>query len=241
MKMNLDYLLKNQFQHTLSASEIVELLESNKRYFIFIKDIRHQYLYSNSNFSQLLGLKNNTLIRGLYDNDLYKDIARVKEYQDYDDQVFDIQKTIHASATLAPKNNSKLQITATGLLTPLYDTRRDRLQAVLGITYHDTQLITQTLDELLKLSLTEVNQLLAQHRYIVNIDSRRISFARREIQCVIGLMQGHSSQSMSLELGLSKLTVDSYIQNLKQKLSVSTKFELIDTIIKYNIFTQIFY
>lgn len=54
---------------------------------------------------------------------------------------------------------------------------------------------------------------------------------KREKECIYYLIRGKTAREISQYLKLSPRTVESHIQNLKHKLNVSTKSELIDKII----------
>lgn len=60
------------------------------------------------------------------------------------------------------------------------------------------------------------------------------SLTPREIQCVGYLVRGKSAREISKLLGLSKRTVEFYLANIKSKLGVSTKSELIEKM--FNLF-----
>ncbi len=57
-------------------------------------------------------------------------------------------------------------------------------------------------------------------------NSNRINFTPREIDCINCLKQGKTAQDISLILGISKRTVESYTERLKEKLACSNMFQL---------------
>ena len=66
-----------------------------------------------------------------------------------------------------------------------------------------------------------------------NIHSlQHLSIPPREKQCLQLIAQGYTAKMMARELGLSYRTIESYIDNLKTRLGVNSKFELIQ-IAKY--------
>ncbi len=50
---------------------------------------------------------------------------------------------------------------------------------------------------------------------------------RRELQCVQGVLLGHTMASVAIMLGLSRRTVEFYLGNIKYKLQVQSLAELI--------------
>jgi DNA-binding CsgD family transcriptional regulator len=59
----------------------------------------------------------------------------------------------------------------------------------------------------------------------------------REIDCLKLLIQGHTSKTISKELEISKRTVETYIENIKNKLSCDSKSEIIDRVFKLGLDT----
>ena len=49
----------------------------------------------------------------------------------------------------------------------------------------------------------------------------------RELECLHYIMQGYTAKMIARELGLSFRTIESYIRNLKNRLGIATRFELI--------------
>jgi DNA-binding CsgD family transcriptional regulator len=58
----------------------------------------------------------------------------------------------------------------------------------------------------------------------------------RELECLRYIMQGYTSKMIARELGLSFRTVESYIRNLKNRLGVATRFELMQIAKKYKLY-----
>ncbi len=62
-------------------------------------------------------------------------------------------------------------------------------------------------------------------------DSPLTKLSRRERQCLYYCTRGMSANAIALELGLSKRTIEDYLERAKNKLGCANKFELIDYII----------
>jgi DNA-binding CsgD family transcriptional regulator len=63
-----------------------------------------------------------------------------------------------------------------------------------------------------------------------HIDGRY--FSKQEIKCLRLLVAGKTMKLIGLQLGLSERTVEYYLNNIKQKLAVKTKSELIEKVIE---------
>ncbi len=57
--------------------------------------------------------------------------------------------------------------------------------------------------------------------------SQKYGLSKREMQTIIGLTQGGSARQIGEKLQLSRRTVESYIRNIKDKLSVQTQTEIV--------------
>jgi DNA-binding CsgD family transcriptional regulator len=54
-----------------------------------------------------------------------------------------------------------------------------------------------------------------------------IDFTPRELDCIVLLMQGYTFKMIASKLGISPRTVETYIENIKQKTGCFSKGELI--------------
>jgi PAS domain S-box-containing protein len=59
------------------------------------------------------------------------------------------------------------------------------------------------------------------------IQPRPMALPKRELECLQYIIQGYTAKMIAREVGLSFRTIESYIRNLKNRLGVSTRFELI--------------
>ncbi|WP_058493097.1 PAS and helix-turn-helix domain-containing protein [Legionella worsleiensis] len=72
------------------------------------------------------------------------------------------------------------------------------------------------------------NKSLGQQSFIIEDNYPEISLSERETECFFYLLRGHSAKSVSTKLNLSVRTVESYLENIKNKLNCTTKSELIE-------------
>ncbi len=65
-----------------------------------------------------------------------------------------------------------------------------------------------------------------------------IFLTRRELQCSLQLLKGHTMAGAAKLMGLSPRTLEFYIRNMKKKFACRTKEELIDKIQQANLMAQ---
>jgi len=59
-----------------------------------------------------------------------------------------------------------------------------------------------------------------------------IYFTKREVECLIHLLEGHTLVSAARVMGLSPRTVEFYVKNMRLKMGVNNKTELVKRIRK---------
>lgn len=57
-----------------------------------------------------------------------------------------------------------------------------------------------------------------------------VYFTKRESQCLVHILEGHTLVSAAEELGLSPRTVEFYVKNMRLKMGVQNKAELVKKI-----------
>ena len=66
-----------------------------------------------------------------------------------------------------------------------------------------------------------------------------VYFTRREAECIYHLAQGKTMRMTANDLQLSVRTVEFYVKNMKLKVGVRTKNQLIDKVIKLNFLSSL--
>lgn len=66
--------------------------------------------------------------------------------------------------------------------------------------------------------------------YYLGHDYEGIYFTKREAECMLLLLKGHTIVSAAEVLRLSPRTVEFYVKNMKMKLCCCTKFELVEKV-----------
>lgn|GEM_PF-2721606 len=80
---------------------------------------------------------------------------------------------------------------------------------------------------------------LSKKRYYLFSDSSGVYLTAREAQCVYYMLHGYTILQTAKFLNLSNRTIEFYLRNMKLKMHVSTKSELILLMIKLNVLKKI--
>lgn len=110
---------------------------------------------------------------------------------------------------------------------PWYD-HNCRLIGVFGISViFGLQPLADSLTYIAQLGLLNSTQIKYHASdYITPLPFKNINLSRQENLCLKYLMQGKSAKAIANILSLSKRTVEHYIENIKNKMGVSSKYEL---------------
>lgn len=101
-----------------------------------------------------------------------------------------------------------------------------------GVSTNDLKII---LSGSLSSKNTGYSDLLAKthiKRYQLGTKNGLVHLTARELDCLLGILDGKTSQEMAQELYRSKRTVEAHISNVKQKLGCSTKADLIKFLVE---------
>lgn len=129
--------------------------------------------------------------------------------------------------------NEHMHIMDDGLLTQYISVKSpwyDRTNKIIGIfncaialNKHDLE---TGLTSIAKLGLLPQSNQPEQQLPLKTIDN--VIFSRREIQCLEFYIRGKTAKMIAKILGLSHRTIEHYLENLKRKLRVGSKSELIE-------------
>lgn len=121
------------------------------------------------------------------------------------------------------KNKNLLQCLS--LKFPWYN-HNNKVIGVFGCTMLiEKQSIATSLSKMLGLLNPTINKSAST---LSNLANNPIYLSRREKQCANLLIRGKTAKEIAAQLNLSHRTIEFYIENIKNKLHVSTKSELID-------------
>jgi DNA-binding CsgD family transcriptional regulator len=113
---------------------------------------------------------------------------------------------------------------------PLYD-NEDRLGGIFGCTV----LLHRDKLDVIAQQISVITSLLLQKNIPANIllTGREINgkyFSAREVDVIQWMVRGKTMREIGIELGLSKRTIESYVENIKTKMGVNTKSQLIQCV-----------
>lgn len=223
----------------LPETGFVSLLNYQADEFIFIKDKQFRYQHANSNFIDLMGIKN---FKNLYNQTnyaFYDDLEKIRLYQQHDEEVFETGKSLFLEADVSPRNNLLINKYMQGNLYPVYSSQNSNPIAVMGIVKAQHQPFKLSLENAVSLTLEEFNNYFTKRSYYVEAYGRKIVLSRREIQCIIELLKGKHAGEIAEYLMLKQSTIEFYLTNIKNKLGADTRSSLIMTILNQKIIQQI--
>lgn len=227
-----------QIDSPMRMGDLLTLLDSASPYFLFVKDKNSTYTYANENYLQLMGLNKLSQLQGLTDYDLYKNHKEASLYQDLDQYTLETAKTLPVKETIYPKNNEPIIKTMEGKLYPLF-LNSERANFVLGVVTSECKLLKLDFNTLFSLTQNELSDLLIKSRYKLNIEHDTVVLSKMEIRTLIQLLKGAHAGQIATALEIKQTTVESYLSNIKNKLAVSSKNELIECVIYHKLLEQI--
>ena len=225
----------------INIGEMLNLLDSSKNPCVFIKYIKNKdsaHYYANDNYIRLLGLNNLNQLLRTSDYDLTKTRKDAEKYHEYDRYVIEEGKTLHVHEVITPNYNQTVVKTLQGNLYPLY-AESDRANCILGVTFPDSNLFKLDFDTLFNLTSTDLDGLLMRRRYPIQLDYSSITLSKMEIRTLVQLLKGEHAGEIAKELQIKQTTVESYLVNIKNKLAVNSKSELIKFVLEKKLLEQI--
>lgn len=94
-------------------------------------------------------------------------------------------------------------------------------------------------DTIFRISNEQLSGLLTKRRYPIQLTFGTISLSNMEIRTLIKLLKGLHAGEIAQALGIKQTTTESYLVNIKNKLSVGKKSDIIDRVAKEKILQQI--
>lgn len=221
-----------------NLGELIELFSTPNNHCIFIKNKQSNFCYGNDNFIQFMGLQNLQHLRSLSDYDVNKNKKDTELYREHDQFILKEEKTLIVSEEISPNHNQPIIKTMTGKLYPLFS-ESEQANYVLGIVTPEAKLLKLDFDTLFNLSQTQLDELLVKRSYTLNLPCNSISLSKMEIRTLIQLLKGAHAGEIAKELQIKQSTAESYLVNIKNKLAVNTKSELINLVLSEKLLQQI--
>ena len=180
---------------------------------VFWKDTSSVYLGCNNVFSQFCGLDSIDDIKGCSDSDLPWSSYQEAIYREEDHII--VNELVEIKDRIVPVNlGSNFSGYLQGTKKPLYD--GNKLVGVIGIC--DILTREDALNKLLK-QMDDSN--------IVQFSKKAIKpFSKRETELILYLLKGYTGVATADRMEISIRTVESYLENIKNKLNVNTRQEI---------------
>lgn len=223
---------------SISIDSLITLVETSNNTCLFIKNEKSQYVFANNNFIHLMGLKNLSQLQQFSDEELSSNKHYSKVYRNHDSFIIEEKKELSVYSPVSPSFNQPLVKYMQGNLYPLFSKDHEQ-RYIMGITRPHNKLLKLDWDNVFKLSLESLNELLNKRSYLVITDTREVSVSKKEIIILILLLKGCNAREIAPSLQIKQTTVESYIVNIKNKFGVSLRSELIQYLIKNKLLEQI--
>jgi DNA-binding CsgD family transcriptional regulator len=220
-----------------NTGALLELLELKQHTCIFIKNAHSRYCYANDNFVKLMGLQTLRQLINYSDFELSTNIDDAIKYKNLDAEVLDTKSPSKVKEVIMPKLNQPIIKTMAGSLYPLEDAKKSIY--VMGIVTPSDKLIKLDLETVFKLSISELDLMLVKKKYTIHDKHRILQFSKMEVKTLVLLLKGKNAGEIACCLQLKQTTVESYVSNIKNKVGLSRKSELIDFVIEANLIEQI--
>ena len=230
-------LLQNT-ESSINFETIIDLFASPSPPCLFIKNEHAAYCYANDNFIQLMGLKHLNQLRRLNDFDLSTNKRDAEIYRDHDRYLLTHHEKLSVKEIIYPSQNQPIVKTMQGNLYPIFS-RDTNKSYILGIVSPECKLLKLDFNTLFELTQDELEMLLIRKRYTLNLGIGKVILSKMEIRTLIELFKGAHAGEIAKGLNVKQSTIESYLVNIKNKLAVNTKLELINCIISEKLFEQV--
>ena len=228
----------NKLQSPLTMSELLQVMDPANSTCLFIKNENSAYCFANPNFIQLMGLQTLNQLRQANDAGMSKNQADAIKYRQLDECILEEGKTLCVTEVISPKLNQPVEKVMEGKLYPLL-TEDSTKGFVLGIVTPKCKLLKLDFDTIFKLSVEELKALLMKRSYSIQLSFGTITLSKMEICTLIQMMKGCHAGEIATALSIKQTTVESYLTNIKNKLAVTSKSELITLVSSSNLLQQV--
>jgi len=201
-----------------SEIEIIEQLPG----YIGWKDANFRYVGCNSNLANILRLKYKNKIIGAMDVDLPGCTEELFQFHKNNDQLAlngQTVKYIHKSAS--PYDGSFFYFTKKPIV--------DRDNNIVGLIFHCHEFIKNIfIEKLHQIDKKNYSSNGLPSYYQIDQNNDPFKLSTRELECLFCILRGMTAKQIGERIQLSKRTIESYIENIKNKLGCHTKSELFD-------------
>lgn len=192
------------------------------------KDENSVFMYANSEYGRIIGLKHHEEAVGLTDFDMPCETVNCAHlFKQQDSKVI---QTAQKMRILDVHPFSGYEWKAYIFTkTPLLDENKK----IIGTIFHGADITNSTSIELgsllSRMSIEGVkNDLLGQNSYMLGSKFESLKLSDRQSEVLFFLLRGKTVKKIAVLLGISPRTVDEYLEQLKHKFSAQSRYELID-------------
>lgn len=184
------------------------------------KNTQLQYLGCNRNRASAAQLNYPEEIIGLMDTDLVdQTIESISFHRAHDELA--LQGETVRTIQLSPARNDGTAYFQ--IKKPLYVNGE-----IKGVLYHTNEFMQQRwFNDLRDIDKKYFPAFYLLSYYQINADANIYRFSKRELEVVFCMLRGMSAKQTGDLIGLSKRTIETYVDNIKNKLGCSTKVEMI--------------
>lgn len=205
--------------------------------YVFWKDKDSRFLGCNQNFAMSAGFEHENQIVGMSDEELPWEADEVSKYLTDDHSVMTsgtpllrIEETQTFGSTFKIVTNKY----------PLYNFDGDciGLLGVLGYKQNHSQVyhFLNQVDERINNTLFNLGD---KKKYLLRGEFGCVELSKREAECMFCLVKGYTAKEVAKELYISNRTVETHINNVKGKLGVLSKSQLIQCLLKSNLLSEL--
>ena len=139
-----------------------------------------------------------------------------------------------------PANFSGLgAVTVAGKIVPLKN-EYNQITGILGTTRLIYSIANQPFAQALAILNAHTIPLIVNRSwYEINTRYGKIRISRREAQCILFLLKSYTAEDIASALDLSARSIESYFVNIKNKLNVHHKSDILELVITGGLFEQI--
>lgn len=221
----------------MNLGELLRVVDTSNHQCLFIKNAQSNYLHANDNFLNLVGLDNVSQLRQVTDTELFATNQQVNRYKELINWVVEEKKFLNVQEIVSPTHNPSFSMRMPGKLYPLF-AESGNVQFVMGIILPETKLLKLDWDTVFNLTTKELGGLL-KRKYTIKLSMGELVLSKREIQVLIQLLKGSNAGETASVLGVKQATVESYLVNIRNKLNVGSRSELINLVIREQLLPKI--
>ena len=114
-----------------------------------------------------------------------------------------------------------------------------KIKALAGGMDSESSIQKLDFDTIFSITSEELRELLTKRNYPISLHAGLVFLAKMEICVLVQLLKGSHAGQIGQELGIKQTTVESYLVNIKNKLAVDNKKELIRLVTSRKILQQV--